>query len=64
MSDAIKHECGIALILLRKPYQYYIGKYGTALYGADVGGTVFCCAGGRGTATEANSSHAVEIHKN
>jgi len=25
--------CGIALIRLRKPYQYYINKYGTALYG-------------------------------
>ncbi|MFD1144963.1 amidophosphoribosyltransferase [Larkinella insperata] len=33
MSDAIKHECGIALIRLRKPYQYYIDKYGTHLYG-------------------------------
>ncbi|GAB3264767.1 amidophosphoribosyltransferase [Larkinella harenae] len=33
MSDAIKHECGIALIRLRKPYQHYIDKYGTHLYG-------------------------------
>ncbi|HEX8545822.1 MAG TPA: amidophosphoribosyltransferase, partial [Cytophagaceae bacterium] len=33
MSDAIKHECGIALIRLRKPYSYYINKYGTPLYG-------------------------------
>lgn len=33
MSDPIKHECGIALIRLRKPYQYYIKKYGTAFYG-------------------------------
>lgn len=32
MSDAIKHECGIALIRLRKPLQYYIEKYGTPLY--------------------------------
>ena len=32
MSDAIKHECGIALIRLRKPLQYYIDKYGTPLY--------------------------------
>ncbi|SFC07088.1 amidophosphoribosyltransferase [Flexibacter flexilis DSM 6793] len=32
MSDSIKHECGIALIRLRKPYQYYIDKYGTPLY--------------------------------
>ncbi len=32
MSDAIKHECGIAHIRLRKPYQYYIDKYGTPLY--------------------------------
>ncbi|MFT4741222.1 MAG: amidophosphoribosyltransferase, partial [Marivirga sp.] len=28
MSDSIKHECGIALIRLRKPLQYYIDKYG------------------------------------
>jgi amidophosphoribosyltransferase len=33
MSDAIKHECGIAMIRLRKPLEYYVGKYGTALYG-------------------------------
>lgn len=33
MSDAIKHECGIALIRLRKPYEYYIEKYGTPSYG-------------------------------
>lgn len=32
MSDVIKHECGIALIRLRKPFQYYIDKYGTPLY--------------------------------
>jgi amidophosphoribosyltransferase len=33
MSDAIKHECGIAVIRLRKPLDYYIKKYGTPLYG-------------------------------
>lgn len=33
MSDSIKHECGIALIRLRKPLAYYSDKYGTALYG-------------------------------
>lgn len=33
MSDAIKHECGIALIRLLKPLSYYQEKYGTALYG-------------------------------
>lgn len=32
MSDAIKHECGIALIRLRKPLQFYIDKYGSPLY--------------------------------
>ena len=32
MSDIIKHECGIALIRLRKPLQYYIEKYNTPLY--------------------------------
>ncbi|MBU6204751.1 MAG: amidophosphoribosyltransferase [Bacteroidetes bacterium] len=33
MSDSIKHECGIALIRLRKPLSYFHEKYGTALYG-------------------------------
>ena len=33
MSDQIKHECGIAVIRLLKPLQYYYDKYGTALYG-------------------------------
>ncbi len=33
MSDFIKHECGIALIRLLKPLDYYVEKYGTALYG-------------------------------
>lgn len=33
MSDAIKHECGIALVRLRKPLEYYKVKYGTWMYG-------------------------------
>jgi amidophosphoribosyltransferase len=33
MSDQIKHECGIALLRLRKPLEYYLAKYGTAFYG-------------------------------
>lgn len=33
MSDAIKHECGIALIRLRKPLSYYQDRYGSPLYG-------------------------------
>ena len=33
MSDAIKHECGIALLRLKKPLQFYVDKYGTAFYG-------------------------------
>lgn len=33
MSDAIKHECGIALIRLKQPLEYYLDKYGTAFYG-------------------------------
>ena len=33
MSDAIKHECGIALLRLKKPLSYYQEKYGTALFG-------------------------------
>lgn len=35
MSDAIKHECGLAFIRLRKPLEHYRQKYGTALYGLD-----------------------------
>lgn len=35
MSDAIKHECGIAMIRLRKPAQYYIDKYGTAAFASN-----------------------------
>ncbi len=35
MSDQIKHECGIAVIRLLKPLNYYREKYGTALYGLD-----------------------------
>ena len=33
MSDAIKHECGLAYIRLRKPFSYYLQKYGSATYG-------------------------------
>ncbi|MGA9589838.1 MAG: amidophosphoribosyltransferase [Salegentibacter sp.] len=33
MSDAIKHECGIAQIRLLKPLEYYKEKYGSAFYG-------------------------------
>ncbi|MDG1428047.1 MAG: amidophosphoribosyltransferase [Crocinitomicaceae bacterium] len=33
MSDPIKHECGIALLRLKKPLQYYYDKYGSAFYG-------------------------------
>jgi amidophosphoribosyltransferase len=33
MSDAIKHECGVAFIRLRKPLEYYYEKYGTYWYG-------------------------------
>ena len=33
MSDAIKHECGIALIRLLKPLEFYKEKYGSAFYG-------------------------------
>lgn len=32
MSDFLTHECGIALLRLKKPLQYYINKYGTAFY--------------------------------
>ncbi|WP_439504661.1 amidophosphoribosyltransferase [Sediminibacterium sp.] len=33
MSDEIKHECGLAYIRLRKPFSYYLQKYGTVTYG-------------------------------
>ncbi|MFN5440615.1 MAG: amidophosphoribosyltransferase [Flavobacteriia bacterium] len=33
MSDPIKHECGIALLRLKKPLEYYLEKYGSALWG-------------------------------
>ncbi|VXB39227.1 Amidophosphoribosyltransferase [Flavobacterium sp. 9AF] len=33
MSDAIKHECGIALLRLLKPLEYYKEKYGSSFYG-------------------------------
>ena len=33
MSDVLTHECGIAMVRLLKPLQYYKDKYGTAFYG-------------------------------
>ena len=33
MSDELKHECGVAMIRLLKPLEYYQEKYGTSLYG-------------------------------
>jgi len=35
MSEEIKHECGIALLRLKKPIAYYKQKYGSALYGLE-----------------------------
>jgi len=35
MSDAIKHECGIVLLRLLKPLEYYLAKYGNAFFGPD-----------------------------
>ncbi|MES2507119.1 MAG: amidophosphoribosyltransferase [Verrucomicrobiota bacterium] len=35
MSDPIRHECGIAVVRLKKPLAYYQDKYGTALYGLE-----------------------------
>lgn len=35
MTDVIKHECGIAVIRLLKPLDYYYNKYGTWQYGLD-----------------------------
>jgi len=33
MSDQIKHECGLAMVRLLKPLEFYVEKYGTPLYG-------------------------------
>lgn len=33
MSDAIKHECGLAFLRLRKPFSYYQQQYGTVMWG-------------------------------
>src|SRR6187551_377584 len=33
MSDAIKHECGLAFVRLRKPFSHYQQKYGSVLWG-------------------------------
>ncbi len=33
MSDKINHECGIAMVRLLKPLEYYLAKYGTSVYG-------------------------------
>lgn len=33
MSDSIKHECGVAMIRLLKPLEYYQAKYGSWQYG-------------------------------
>lgn len=33
MSDSIKHECGIALLRLKKPLEYYEKKYGSKCWG-------------------------------
>ena len=32
MSDQIKHECGVVLLRLLKPLEYYVSHYGTAFY--------------------------------
>lgn len=33
MSDAIKHECGVAMVRLLKPLEFYKEKYGSEMYG-------------------------------
>lgn len=35
MGESIKHECGIVLLRLLKPLEYYVTHYGTAFYGLD-----------------------------
>ena len=32
MSDALKHECGVAMLRLLKPLEFYKEKYGTSFY--------------------------------
>ena len=41
--EPLKHECGVAMIRLLKPLEYYREKYGTWMYGG--GGTGLCEAG-------------------
>ena len=33
MSDSLKHECGVAMLRLLKPLEFYKEKYGTSFYG-------------------------------
>ncbi|MFK8055074.1 MAG: amidophosphoribosyltransferase [Saprospiraceae bacterium] len=33
MSDSIKHECGLAVVRLLKPLDFYVEKYGTPFWG-------------------------------
>jgi len=35
MSDIIKHECGVAVLRLLKPLEYYTEKYGSPFYGIE-----------------------------
>ncbi len=35
MTEQLKHECGVAMIRLLKPLEYYREKYGTTKYGID-----------------------------
>ncbi len=35
MAEQIKHECGVVLLRLLKPLEYYLARYGTAFYGLD-----------------------------
>ncbi|MCR5463763.1 MAG: amidophosphoribosyltransferase [Bacteroidales bacterium] len=35
MTDQLKHECGVAMVRLLKPLDYYKNKYGTGKYGID-----------------------------
>ncbi len=35
MSDILKHECGIAMVRLLKPLEFYKEKYGSAFYGVN-----------------------------
>lgn len=35
MAEILKHECGVAMIRLRKPIEYYSERYGSTTWALD-----------------------------